>query len=121
MITHVKLVSIAVTDQEKSLEFYTEKLGFKLTVDEAFDKNSRWLELKPPGGQTRVVLLKAKPGDARIGSLTNIVFTSDDIEKTYFDLKVKGVQFKEPPNKQSWGMFTQFTDPDGNVFVLASQ
>ena len=55
MITHVKLVSIAVTDQEKSLEFYTEKLGFKLTVDEAFDKYSRWLELKPPGGQTRVV------------------------------------------------------------------
>jgi predicted enzyme related to lactoylglutathione lyase len=43
------------------------------------------------------------------------------VEKTYFDLKVKGVHFKEPPNKQAWGMFTQFADPDGNVFVLASQ
>ena len=121
MITHVKLVSIAVSNQEKALDFYTEKLGFKLVVDEAFDKTFRWIELKPPGGQTRIVLLKAKPGDARLGSLTNIVFTSDDIEKIYVDLKIKGVPFKEPPNKQSWGMFTQFTDLDGNVFVLASQ
>ena len=121
MITHVKLVSISVTDQDKSLAFYTEKLGFELVIDEAFDNSSRWLELKPPMGQTRVVLLKTKPGDARLGSLTNIVFTSDDIEKTYFDLKEKGVHFKESPNKQTWGMFTQFVDPDGNVFVLASQ
>ncbi|MCI0506366.1 MAG: VOC family protein [Gammaproteobacteria bacterium] len=121
MITHVKLVSIVVTDQDKSLAFYTEKLGFKLIVDAPFDKTARWIELQPPQGQTRVVLLKVKPGDARLGSLTNIVFTSDDVEKTYFDLKVKGVRFKEPPNKQPWGLFTQFTDPDGNVFVLASQ
>lgn len=121
MITHVKLVSIAVTDQNKALAFYTEKLGFKLIVDEAFDKTSRWIELQPPGGQTRVVLIKARPGDPRVGSLTNIVFTSDDIEKTYFDMKVKGVHFKEPPNRQPWGLFTQFADPDGNVFVLASQ
>lgn len=121
MITHVKLVSIAVTDQDKALTFYTEKLGFKLVVDEAFDKTARWIELQPPAGQTRVVLIKARPGDPRVGSLTNIVFTSEDIEKTYLDLKVKGVHFKEPPNRQSWGLFTQFTDPDGNIFVLASQ
>ncbi len=121
MITHIKLVSIAVSNQEKSLTFYTEKLGFKLVVDEAFDKTSRWIELETPEGKTRVVLLKARPGDARLGSLTNIVFTSDDIEKTYFELKVKGVNFKEPPNKHSGGVFTQFADPDGNVFVLASQ
>ncbi|HEY5604813.1 MAG TPA: VOC family protein [Gammaproteobacteria bacterium] len=121
MITHIKLVSIVVTNQDKSLAFYTEKLGFKLVVDAPFEKASRWIELQPPQGQTRLVLLKAGPGDARLGSLTNIVFTSDDIDKTYFDLKVKGVHFKEPPSKQPWGSFTQFTDPDGNVIVLASQ
>lgn len=121
MITNVKLVSIAVTDQDRALTFYTEKLGFELAIDEPFNKDARWIELRPPQGQTRVVLLKARPGDARVGSLSNIVFTTDDVEKTYFDLKVKGVHFKEPPNKQAWGMFTQFADPDGNVFVLASQ
>ena len=106
MISHVKLVSIAVTDQDKALDFYTNKLGFEVVVDE---------------GQTRVVLLKADRNDPRVGRLSNIVFTADDVEKTYFDLKTKGVQFKEPPNKQHWGMFTQFTDLDGNTFVLASK
>jgi catechol 2,3-dioxygenase-like lactoylglutathione lyase family enzyme len=123
MITHVKLVSIPVTDQNKSLEFYTKKLGFTLVIDEPFNNasDSRWIELKPPQGQTRIVLLKAEKHDARVGRLSNIVFTTDDVEKTYFDLKTRGVQFKEPPNKQHWGMFTQFVDLDGNTFVLASQ
>lgn len=123
MITHVKLVSIPVTDQNKALEFYTEKLGFSLIIDEPFNNvsDSRWIELKPPEGQTRVVLLKAEKNDPRVGRLSNIVFTTDDVQKTYFDLKTKGVQFQEPPNKQRWGMFTQFKDPDGNTFVLASK
>jgi len=123
MITHVKLVSIPVTNQDKSLSFYRDKLGFEVIVDEPFGtaNNARWIELKPPQGQTRIVLLKSQPGDPRIGQLSNIVFTTDDVEKTYFDMKVKGVPFKEPPNKQSWGMFTQFSDPDGNMFVLSSQ
>jgi len=34
MITHVKLVSIPVTNQEKSLQFYRDKLGFEVVVDE---------------------------------------------------------------------------------------
>jgi predicted enzyme related to lactoylglutathione lyase len=123
MITNVKLVSIPVRDQDKALEFYRDKLGFKVTIDEPFSTatDSRWIELQTPEGQTRVVLLKADYSDPRMGKLLNIVFTSDDIEKTYFDLKTKGVQFKEPPNKQKWGMFTQFSDLDGNLFVLASK
>lgn len=122
MITHVKLVSIAVTDQNKALEFYTKKLGFEVIIDEPFSSanKSRWIELKPPQGQTRVVLLKADRGDPRVGRLSNIVFTCDDVEQTYFDMKTRGVQFKEPPNKQHWGLFTQFADMDGNTFVLAS-
>lgn len=123
MISHVKLVSIAVTDQDKALDFYTNKLGFEVVVDEPFNTSNRarWIELKPPEGQTRIVLLKAERNDPRVGRLSNIVFTADDVEKTYFDLKTRGVQFKEPPNKQHWGMFTQFTDLDGNTFVLASK
>jgi catechol 2,3-dioxygenase-like lactoylglutathione lyase family enzyme len=122
MITHIKLVSIPVTDQEKALDFYTNKLGFTLVIDESFSSatDNRWLELRPPDGQTRVVLLKSDSSDPLIGRLSSIVFTTEDVEKTYFDLKTKGVQFKEPPNKQHWGMFTQFSDLDGNMFVLAS-
>lgn len=120
MITHVKLVSIPVSNQDEALAFYTEILGFEIIVDEPFEKGSRWIELKLPQGQTRIVLLKSAKPEYQPGSLSNIVFTTDDVEETYFKLKTKGVRFKEPPNKQSWGMFTQFCDPDGNTFVLAS-
>jgi len=121
MISHVKLVSIPVRNQTHAVTFYTEKLGFTVIVDEPFGNGERWIELKPPQGQTRVVLLKSDHQPNRIGGLSNIVFTTDDVEQTYFDLKTKGVRFKEPPNKQSWGQFTQFEDLDGNLFVLASQ
>jgi len=120
MISHIKLVSVPVKNQQNAVAFYTEKLGFSVIVDEPFGSGERWIELKPPQGQTRLVLLKSNHHPDRAGGLTNIVFTTDDVEQTYFDLKTKGVRFKEPPNKQSWGYFTQFEDLDGNVFVLAS-
>jgi len=122
MISHIKLVSIPVTDQSKALEFYTEKLGFEVVVDEPYSgrPDERWIELRLPEGQTRVVLLKTNSNDAHRGTRSNIVFTARDIEETYLQLKVKGVSFKEPPNRQPWGQFTQFSDPDGNIFVLAS-
>ena len=36
-------------------------------------------------------------------------------------MAAKGVEFKTPPQKQPWGTFSIFTDPDGNQFVLSSR
>ena len=68
MITHVKLVGIPVRDQQKALEFYTDKLGFTIIVDQPFNNatDARWIELKTPQGQTRVALLKADYSDPRM-------------------------------------------------------
>lgn len=43
MITQIKIVSITVNDQQKALEFYTQKLGFKLETDQPMgdDKGTR--------------------------------------------------------------------------------
>ena len=120
MINCVKLVTISVSNQDRALAFYTEKLGFKLVMDTAENDNRRWLELQTPMGNTHVVLSKAIAQASTAEAQAAIVFGSDDLEKTYFELKVKGVQFKHPPKKQTWGSYTEFSDPDGNVFVLAS-
>jgi len=56
MITHVKLISFPVRDQQRALEFYTQKLGFQILTDQPFDERQRWIELKIPKAETDVVL-----------------------------------------------------------------
>ena len=48
MIKQVKFVSIPVEDQDRALDFYTEKLGFTIITDQPFDEKQRWIELRVP-------------------------------------------------------------------------
>ena len=120
MITHVKLVNLPVSDQDRALDFYTDKLGFSILTDQPFDDKQRWIELKPPKAETRVVLFTPEGHEDRIGTFSNVVFNCDDIDRTYKELKAKGVEFLGEPQKQSWGSFVLFKDPDGNTFCLSS-
>lgn len=57
----------------------------------------------------------------RIGTFFNGSFACDDVEATYRQLSEKGVEFDGPPQKQPWGTFCIFRDPDGNRFVMGSR
>lgn len=48
VIRGVKIVSIPVKNQDVSLKFYTEKLGFKVATDQEFGPGQRWIELMIP-------------------------------------------------------------------------
>jgi uncharacterized glyoxalase superfamily protein PhnB len=50
----------------------------------------------------------------------NMSYTSDDIDKTYDELKKRGVEFEGPPQNQTWGTYAMFKDSEGNRFVLSS-
>ena len=120
MIVHVKFVSIPVTDQDRALAFYTEKLGFKLVTDQPFDDKQRWIELRIGNAETRFVLFRmdqrASPGSPFNGALA-----CDNVQKTYDELKARGVEFDSPPQEQPWGTFAVMRDQDGNQFVLSSR
>ena len=45
----IELVSVPVSDQQRSKEFYESKLGFRLISDDQFDEGQRWVQLEPPG------------------------------------------------------------------------
>jgi catechol 2,3-dioxygenase-like lactoylglutathione lyase family enzyme len=120
MIRGVKFASIPVSDQDKALAFYTEKLGFKLLTDQPFDDKQRWLELGIPGADTRIVLFRFDKGP-QPGSMMNVTFWSADVEATTRDLKSKGVKFIMEPKKADWGTSAIFQDLDGNSFVLSSK
>ena len=121
MIKSVKLVSIAVRDQSKALEFYTKKLGFQILTDQPFDGNQRWIELGVGGAETSVVLFTPQGAENRIGTFSIVVFLSDDVQKTYEELAARGVEFQQPPKKESWGASAIFKDQDGTLFALSSK
>ena len=61
MLTSVGTITVQVTDQDKALEFYTQKLGFEVRTDQPTGPDQRWIEVAPPGAQTRILLYKATP------------------------------------------------------------
>ena len=125
MITKARSIGIYVTDQDRALEFYADKLGFEVHQDTPMgemgppgQEDKRWIEVAPKGSET-VVILYTPPGmENRIGGFSNILWDTDDIQATYEDLKGKGVEFTQPPSQQPWGWWAQFKDPDGNEFGL---
>jgi predicted enzyme related to lactoylglutathione lyase len=118
MIKQIKFVSVPVADQDRALDFYTEKLGFTIITDQPFDDKQRWLELRVPKAETRVVLFASDEEKDRIGTFMNMSYTCDDLHKTYEELKARGVEFESPPKKEHWGSYAIFKDSEGNSFVL---
>jgi catechol 2,3-dioxygenase-like lactoylglutathione lyase family enzyme len=119
MISHIKFVTIPTRNQDDALAFYTEKLGFKLVTDQPYDEKQRWIELRIGGSETRFVLFMQD--ETRIGTFFNGALACDNVEKTYQELKDRGVKFKSAPKQEHWGMFAVFEDVDGNQFVLSSK
>ena len=121
MIKHLKFVSIPVRNQDKALEFWCGKVGFKVATDQPFSKTQRWIELKIPGAETAVVLFTPDGHEDRIGTFFNGSFHCDNLQKTYEQMLERGVEFQQPPKSEPWGSMAIFKDPDGNSFVLSSR
>ena len=120
MITHLKFASVPVSDQDRALAFYTEKLGFRVATDQPFNEKQRWIELRIGSSDTRFVLFTTddgpKPGSPFAGALA-----CDNVERTFEELSAKGVEFLGRPKAEPWGTFAIMKDPDGNQFVLSSR
>jgi len=120
MIKGIKFASIPVRDQDRALEFYTAKLGFTVLTDQPMGEGQRWIELRIPGAETRVVLFTPEGHEDRIGTASNLAFMASDVVKTHRELSERGVEFDGPPETMPWGTFATFRDPDGNRFVLGT-
>ena len=119
MIKRIKFVSIPVRDQNRALDFYTEKLGFTIITDQPFDEKQRWIELRVPKAETRVVLFTPEDEESRVGAFMKLSYACEDLAATYQELSGRGVEFEAPPQKQHWGSYAMFKDSEGNRFVLS--
>lgn len=116
-LRHVRLVSVPVSDQDRSKAFYTETLGLELIAEEDMASGNRWVEVGPAGGETSISLVTWLESMVP-GSLRGLILLTGDIQADYQELSRRGVEFLGPIEEQHWGKFVQFKDPDGNVLVL---
>ena len=121
MIRGIALVSIPVRDQDASLQFYTEKFGFKVLTDQPFTPRQRWIELLIPGADSRLALFTPEGHEDRIGSFQPVTFWCDDVFATARLLKSRGVEFAAEPKTEVWGTMAIVKDIDGNRFALSSR
>jgi serine phosphatase RsbU (regulator of sigma subunit)/catechol 2,3-dioxygenase-like lactoylglutathione lyase family enzyme len=116
-------IMIFVRNQERSLRFYRDQLGFRVMVDHQFENGIRWIEVAPPDGSANLALaqIHSDPESEKLlGRDTNIYFLSEDVIAKYNEWNSRGVRFLFPPKVPEWGgFFTRFEDPDGNSFGLA--
>jgi len=119
-ISKIRTVAIPVAEQERSLAFYTDVLGFEKTLDAPFGPGQRWIEVTPPGGGTTLAIPPL--GEAQPGIDTGIRLESGDVEADHQALAAGGADVDAeilrfpgvPP------MFT-FRDPDGNRLYVVER
>ena len=82
----IHAVNIFVRDQDRSLRFYVDQLGFDLAFDARLQSGDRWVAVAPPDG-TAVLTLVAPEPDSReyklIGRPTQVVFVTEDVTAKY--------------------------------------
>lgn len=126
----MQVATVYVTDIDTALDFYVDKLGFDLVADWRGDDGDRMVFTLPPGAETEIGLYAPPPGDPRIGSSRGLVFTAADIRATVEMLRARGVEFTRDVVIHDYGegdregdagdLEAEFSDPDGNRFLLHS-
>jgi catechol 2,3-dioxygenase-like lactoylglutathione lyase family enzyme len=116
-VNDVKVISVPVSDQERSKAFYVDKLGFELTRDDDSVPGIRWVQVTPKGASislTLVTWFETMPP----GSLQGVVLGSSDLRRDCDALAAADVEFDRPLEEQPWGLEAVIRDPDGNRLVL---
>jgi predicted enzyme related to lactoylglutathione lyase len=112
----IELVAIPVTDVDRAISFYVDRVGFVLDHDHRVDGGIRFVQLTPHGSACSVVLgtgiTEMAPGSQKG---VQIVITDADAARS--QLTAAGVDASDV-TELPWGRFVYFADPDGNTWSL---
>lgn len=122
----IKFASVMVDDQQKALDFYTGKLGFRTVADVPIGEY-RWLTVTSPEGAEGVELLleplafppaKAYQKALFEAGIPATAFITPDIATEIERLKTLGVSFRGEPAAQGPVITALFEDTCGNLLQL---
>jgi catechol 2,3-dioxygenase-like lactoylglutathione lyase family enzyme len=131
----IEVIVLPVSDVERALRFYVDQVGFLLDVDYSPTDAFRVVQLTPPGSRCSIQIGKGLT-DAPAGSLGNVYLVVTNLEAARARLlerqvKVSAIRHKTPigawngtfasgldPARGDYASFANFSDPDGNSWVL---
>ena len=90
-IAEVGTVFVPVSDQQKSLRFYLEKLGFEKVGDWPYNNGNRWIEVAPKESKIRLALVPPSEGESSRSGETLCALSTTDIEADHSALLARGV------------------------------
>lgn len=112
----LELVPVPVTNVDKAIDFYVNKIGFNLDHDHRVSERVRFVQLTPEGSACSIVIGEGIT-EMKPGSQQGLQMVVDDARAARDLLVSKGVDAPEVET-MPWGIFTYFSDPDGNTWAL---
>jgi catechol 2,3-dioxygenase-like lactoylglutathione lyase family enzyme len=130
MTQGIQVVGLYVRDQDEALEFYVEKLGFRVHTD-VRNGDYRWLTVQHPDQpffQLGLFKPQAPVLDAATaqsvqeivakGAMPPLVLVVDDCRAAYGRMKALGVEFTQEPVDRFGTVDAGFRDPAGNGWKM---
>lgn len=122
---HIAHIALVVRDYDEAIDFYTQKLNFRLIEDTRLDEQKRWVLVAPPGaGECCLLLARAASaeqekaiGNQSGGRVFLFLFT-DDFQRDYEAMLAKDIRFVRPPKVEPYGTVAVFEDLYGNLWDL---
>jgi len=121
-ITQVGTVMVPVSDQDRAVEFYVDKLGFEKRTDIAYGEGERWVEVAPPGSATTIALVPPREGESA-GIETRVGFTTENADADHASLRAKGVEVDAEVMRMGGPVPPMFffRDQDDNRFMAVER
>jgi catechol 2,3-dioxygenase-like lactoylglutathione lyase family enzyme len=125
----LEVVVVPVSDVDRAKEFYADRCGFNVDVDDTPNPNFRIVQLTPPGSGCSVTIGRGL-SEMEPGSLKGLQLVVDDVEAARIFLSERGVDVSpiRHVDQQTgewldgrggpWNSFIFFDDPDGNSWTV---
>lgn len=122
MINKVGQIMLYVNDQDQSVEFWTETVGFQVISEEDNGQGFRWIEIAPAKDSETSIILHNKEFVAKMSPGLNLgtpslMFFSENLEELHSDLSGKNITVGEIVNMPSGRVFN-FADREENYFAV---
>ena len=119
MFTHINFQSIGVTDQDRALAFYRDKLGLTVHTDVPYEQFGRWIFLQIAGARTMIHFGKRETEEK--SDMPDLVLVTEDVDATCETLKSRGVTIHKGPDAAPWNPGTRWAmihDTENNLILI---
>jgi catechol 2,3-dioxygenase-like lactoylglutathione lyase family enzyme len=115
----LEVVPLPVSDVDRAMAFYVEKVGFHADHDVSPSPTMRVVQLTPPGSACSIVIGTGmgEISEIKPGSIKGLHLVVSDVEKAREVLAARGVGVSEVSDMGGI-KYVYFSDPDGNTWAL---